>query len=78
MGVMSKTLRIVTAASLIAAVFLFSVPVQLARADSIIVTRADDPTPDGCDSGVDCSLREAIIAANTNGVPDAINFAIPT
>jgi len=31
------------------------------------VTRTDDPTPDGCSSGTDCSLREAIIAANDVG-----------
>src|SRR4030095_12147386 len=34
------------------------------------VTRTDDPTPDGCNSGVDCSLREAVIAANANGGTD--------
>lgn len=30
------------------------------------VTRNDDPAPGGCDPG-DCSLREAILAANANG-----------
>src|SRR5688572_10221914 len=30
------------------------------------VTRADDPVPDGCAVG-DCSLREAVIAANADG-----------
>ncbi|WP_234573345.1 choice-of-anchor Q domain-containing protein [Rhodohalobacter sp. 614A] len=32
-------------------------------AETFVVTRIDDPTPDGCQVG-DCSLREAIIAAN--------------
>ncbi|MCG2590593.1 BspA family leucine-rich repeat surface protein, partial [Rhodohalobacter sulfatireducens] len=40
------------------------VPVVSAQ---IEVTRTDDPTPDGCNSGTDCSLREAIIAANDVG-----------
>ena len=75
---MLRLFRIATAATLIAAVLLVSVPVQLARADIIIVTRADDPTPDGCVSSVDCSLREAIIAAEANAGPDTINFNIPT
>ncbi len=30
----------------------------------IRVTRTDDPPPDGCLSGSDCSLREAVLAAN--------------
>ena len=36
------------------------------------VTRGDDPAPDPCVSGVDCSLREAINAANASGVADEI------
>jgi hypothetical protein len=36
------------------------------------VTRPDDPTPGPCLSGVDCSLREAVIAANLDATPDAI------
>jgi CSLREA domain-containing protein len=38
------------------------------------VTRLDDPTPDGCAVG-DCSLREAIIAANAD--PDYSLVTIP-
>jgi CSLREA domain-containing protein len=40
------------------------------------VTRFDDPPPDGCNSKVDCSLREAIIAANeaTPGDPETISL----
>lgn len=34
-----------------------------AAADDFEVTRTDDPVPDGCVSGVDCSLREAVIDA---------------
>jgi CSLREA domain-containing protein len=35
------------------------------HAVNFVVTRTDDPTPNGCNSG-DCSLREAIIASNAN------------
>ncbi|MGB7491766.1 MAG: CSLREA domain-containing protein, partial [Thermoanaerobaculia bacterium] len=35
------------------------------------VTRFDDPVPDECALG-DCSLREAVIAANENGEADMI------
>ena len=37
---------------------------NLSRAATFTVTRFDDPTPNGCFSGTDCSLREAIIDAN--------------
>ena len=48
--------------------FLFFVLlVPLAVAQTFEVTRTDDPTPGGCSSGTDCSLREAIIAANDIG-----------
>jgi len=36
------------------------------------VTRTDDPAPNGCVSGVDCSLREAVVAANTAGSSNRI------
>ena len=42
---------------------------------ALTVTRADDPPPDGCKSG-DCSLREAIIAANAEEFSDVITFAV--
>ena len=45
-----------------------------AWAAEFIVTQSDDPAPDGCqqaDQG-GCSLREAVIAANTNGQADTI------
>ena len=43
-------------------------PALLARLTEtgFVVTRLDDPTPNGCSPG-DCSLREAIIAANAAG-----------
>ena len=42
-----------------------------AAAAQFNVTRMDDPEPDECLVG-DCSLREAVIAANTNGQDDEI------
>jgi hypothetical protein len=75
---MNTWIRSLTAAITIAAVLLVLIPVGPARAaDPIIVTRADDPTPDGCVSNSDCSLREAIIAAEANAGPDTIEFNIP-
>jgi CSLREA domain-containing protein len=38
-----------------------------------VVTRTDDPAPDGCAVG-DCSLREAIIAANATEAADTITL----
>lgn len=55
-------------------------PASLQSGNTFLVTRTDDPPPDGCQPG-DCSLREAIIAANdvsdprfdpTIGVPAGI------
>jgi len=42
-----------------------------ARAATFTITRTDDPAPDGC-SASDCSLREAIVTANTAAGPDTI------
>lgn len=42
-----------------------------ARAAAFTVTRTDDPPPSGC-APADCSLREAIIAANAASGPDTI------
>jgi CSLREA domain-containing protein len=45
-----------------------------ADASAYSVTRFDDPAPNGCNVG-DCSLREAIIAANAStSVPDTISL----
>lgn len=40
--------------------------VSPAQAAAILVSRPDDPSPDTCLSGSDCSLREAIILANSS------------
>lgn len=48
-----------------------AVPASPAAADDLVVTRIDDPVPDGCAPG-DCSLREAVIAANADPGPDTI------
>jgi CSLREA domain-containing protein len=69
----AKSLYLLCCALLIAGVGLF-VAVPEARAATLGVTRADDPPPNGCKAG-DCSLREAIIAANTN--PDADTITLP-
>jgi len=45
----------------------------MAHAASFTVTRTDDPAPDGCFLG-DCSLREAIIAANAHLGEDTITL----
>jgi parallel beta helix pectate lyase-like protein len=50
----------------------FSLFGATAHALTFNVSRNDDPAPDGCISGVDCSLREAVIAANANAGPDTI------
>jgi len=60
--------------ALLLATAFVAVQVGPAAALAFTVTRFDDPTPDGCVSGVDCSLREAVIAANTNGGPDTITI----
>jgi|GEM_PF-2054486 len=48
----------------------FSAP---AFADTYTVSRTDDPTPGGCQQG-DCSLREAVIAANGHPGTDEIDL----
>jgi CSLREA domain-containing protein len=40
---------------------------------NFVVTRLDDPVPGACVVG-DCSLREAVIAANGSGAPDSITM----
>lgn len=48
-----------------------------ADAATIQVTQLGDPAPDGCNIG-GCTLREAIILANSNGVPDTIYLSVGT
>src|SRR5919198_3141043 len=43
-----------------------------AQAATFVVTRTDDPAPAACDS--DCSLREAVIAANASPEGDTIEL----
>ncbi|HLF57415.1 MAG TPA: right-handed parallel beta-helix repeat-containing protein [Thermoanaerobaculia bacterium] len=50
------------------AIALLAAP--LAAVD-LVVTRYDDPAPDGCLAG-DCSLREAVIEADADPAPDRI------
>lgn len=49
-------------------------PVASAGAAELRVTRTDDPAPNGCEQA-DCSLREAVIAANNRSGEDQIRFA---
>lgn len=46
-----------------------------ARSAVLTVTRFDDPSPDGCPP-TDCSLREAVIAANADAGADLIKLSI--
>jgi hypothetical protein len=55
----------------IATVAAFLVIPGVALADTYTPTRFDDPSPDGCKQG-DCSLREAVIAANAHSGTDVI------
>jgi CSLREA domain-containing protein len=53
-------------------------PAAQAHADLVLkVTRFDDPAPDGC-TPTDCSLREAVIAANADPGADTIKLSIGT
>ena len=65
---MSSALRVCRVVVLLAAVVAAAAP---AFAFDFIVTRYDDPVPDGC-FVADCSLREAVIAANAAGDGDRI------
>lgn len=61
-------------AVVLAAAAVAVVRAQPADAATFDVTRSDDPAPDGCNSGVDCSLREAVIDANATSGLDIINL----
>jgi|SRR5215218_6685147 len=67
---MSTPKRIAVATTIVA-IFLGWAPIQAALAADFTVTRTDDPSPDACMPD-DCSLREAVIAANNRGGPDRI------
>jgi hypothetical protein len=57
-----------------ASVALYALGAASAAHADFNVTRLDDPAPDGC-APADCSLREAIIAAEAN--PDASTVHVP-
>jgi hypothetical protein len=63
--------------STVALAMLLALSAQPVRAATLTITRTDDPPPDGCQLG-DCSLREAIIAANTHAGPDDITIPADT
>lgn len=44
---------------------------ERARPTELVVTRDDDPAPDGC-APADCSLREAVLDANASGAPSRV------
>jgi len=56
------------------ALFITISTATLANAETFTVTRTDDRNAT-CNSGVDCSLREAVNAANAVPSDDTINFA---
>ncbi len=56
-------------------VFMFCVAFS-AQAATFTVTKTVDTNDGVCNA--DCSLREAITAANANGITDTITFSIPT
>ena len=62
----------VAVAALAAGIVAASAPVAQAR--TFVVTRSNDPVPDGCRRN-DCSLREAVIAANNRAGLDTIELA---
>lgn len=51
---------------------LVAVP-HISLAADLLVTRTDDPAPDGCLAD-DCSLREAIIQSNSDDIQDTITL----
>jgi CSLREA domain-containing protein len=78
MGILgSFTLRLSVAVVLALLVALAAVGARPAQAAEFSVTRTDDPVPGACAPG-DCSLREAIIAANALAGPDAITLPAGT
>ena len=61
--------------ALVLAMLLLAAP--RAQAAEILVTRHDDPPPDGCAPG-DCSLREAVIDANSTVDLEVIHLSAGT
>ena len=63
-------------AILIAVAGALMLPVEFASATTFAVTKTADTQDGTCDA--DCSLREAVIAANSNPGPDVIQLAVGT
>ncbi len=59
----------------LALTLVIAMPIQAKGGTTYTVTRLDDPSPDNC-LPADCSLREAVIAANTDAMTDTITFAL--
>lgn len=59
----------------VALFFVMTISVRAEGGGTYTVTRLDDPAPDGC-LPADCSLREAVIAANDGTDTSTINFAV--
>lgn len=72
---MAHSYRRLSAIALLILLASFAPSAPAARAASFVVTKAADTNDGACDA--DCSLREAIIAANSNPGADTITFAIP-
>jgi hypothetical protein len=62
---LNRLIRLISAVVLCLLPLTSLVSAQESMGADYYVTRADDPTPNGCAIG-DCSLHEAIIAANSN------------
>ena len=74
-----KILKSILLITMIAAILIGWMPIRAAVAADFTVTRTDDPSPDdpssrGC-LPADCSLREAVIAANNTGGHDTIHLS---
>ena len=54
----------------------FFFDIRAAHADTFTVNSTNDPGTGGCNA-TECTLREAITAANTASGADTINFNIP-
>ena len=65
--------RILPVLILIAALLPLAALQSPATAATFTVTRTDDPAPGGCSTS-DCSLREAISAANNHAGPDTVKL----
>ena len=70
---MARVRRLVPVLILLGALLPLAAVQGPASAATFTVTRTDDPAPGGCSSS-DCSLREAISAANNQAGPDTVKL----